>query len=297
MSRTSRVSTSSEAAVTGRARRARPAGRRRGRARFAAVAALALGLLASGAASADPACIAAYEQTQSLRKDGKLVAARAQATVCARSDCPALLVKDCSRWLGELETSTPTVVLDARTAAGVERTDVRVKVDGVVLSERIDGKALAVDPGVRAFVFEPEGGERIERSVVVREGEKNKKVAVVLPATSAGNAARSADRPIPTGFWVFGIATVVALSTSAVFAVDGLARKNELDDCKPRCAPSDVDAMSTQFTVADVALGAGIMAGVAAAYLFFTRPRAGEAGAAARGPTPNPSRPGFVLQF
>jgi hypothetical protein len=50
----------------------------------------------------DPACFDAYEQTQRLRIDGKLAAARDQAWICARDVCPAVLREDCFRWHTEL---------------------------------------------------------------------------------------------------------------------------------------------------------------------------------------------------
>jgi hypothetical protein len=227
--------------------------------------------VASGPALADATCISAYEQTQTLRKDGRPLAAKAQAVICARESCPALLVKDCTKWLSELEAVTPTVVLDPRTPAGGLRTDVRVKVDGVTLSEKLDLKPVPLEPGSHTFVFEAEGSAPGERTVLLREGEKNRKVTVTL--TPAADA-KAGSRPVPLGVWLFGGASVVALATSAVFAVDGLAKKSDLDSCKPRCAPADVDAMSSSFTFADVALGAGVMAGAAAVYLFLTRPTA-----------------------
>ena len=226
-------------------------------------------VLASGLARADATCISAYEQTQTLRKDGKPLAAKAQAAVCARESCPALLVKDCTKWLNELDAAIPTVVLDPRTPAGGLRTDVRVKVDGMIVSEKLDPKPLAVEPGSHSFVFEADGATPAERTILLRDGEKNKKVSVTM--TPAGDASA---RPIPLGVWIFGGASLVALATSAVFALDGLGKKSDLESCKPRCSSSDVDAMSSSFTLADVALGAGVMAGAAAVYLFLTRPPA-----------------------
>lgn len=217
------------------------------------------------------ACITAYEQTQTLRKDGKLVEAKAQAAVCAREACPAILSKDCSKWLVDIEATTPSIVLEVRTAAGVERTDVKVTIDGAPLAERLDGKSIPIDPGAHTLRFEPDGGATFEKAIVAHEGDKHRRVKVTIPE-EASPAASTATRPIPVGVWLFGAASVVALGTSAAFAIDGLSRKSTLDDCKPRCAPSDVDAMSARFTVADVALGAGIGLGAAALWLFFTRP-------------------------
>lgn len=238
--------------------------------RVAIAAAIALGLVTS-AAHADPVCINAYEQAQTLRKDGKLVSAKAQAAICARSDCPALLAKDCSRWLTELEASTPTVVFDARTPAGAERTDVRVKIDGVVVAPHLDGKAVAIDPGTKKIVFEADDAAPVETTIVIKEGEKNRKVAVTI-GTAAPAAPVATSRPIPAGVWIFGGLSVAALTGSAIFGISGLSKKGDLDDCKPRCAAEDVDSMSQSFTFADVFLGVGLMGAAATAWLYFTRP-------------------------
>lgn len=239
---------------------------------FRAGVALALAITLGGAsASADQACISAYEQTQTLRKDGKPVAAKAQAAICARDACPALLTKDCTKWLAELEAASPSVILDPRGANGALRTDARVKLDGAAMQEKIDGKPVALEPGSHTFVFEADSAQPAESTIVLREGEKNKKITVTLAPVAETH---TAGRPIPVGVWVFGGASVIALATSAVFAVDGLGKKSDLDRCKPHCSASDVDAMSSSFTFADVALGAGVMAGAAAIYLFLTRPSA-----------------------
>jgi hypothetical protein len=220
-------------------------------------------------------CIAAYEQTQTLRKDGKLMNARSQAALCARPECPALLARDCSKWIGELDASIPTVVLDARSASGVELTDVRVKVDGATLVEHIDGKAIQVDPGTRTFVFDAPGAVAVEKMLVVREGEKNRKISVTIAVTgSQPTTTPKQERPIPLGVWIFGGVSVAALAMTTIFAIDGLGKKSDLDACKPHCASSDVDAMNKSFTFADFSLGAGVMAGAAAAWLYLMRPSA-----------------------
>ena len=158
-------------------------------------------VLGAASAQADPTCIAAYEQTQTLRKDGKPAAAKVQASICARDVCNALLTKDCNKWLVELEGAIPSVVLDPRTPAGALRTDVRVKVDGAPLTDKIDGKPLPVEPGSHVFVFEADGSAPAERTLVLREGEKNKKVTVTLAAAAAAEG-RSDERPMPLGVWM-----------------------------------------------------------------------------------------------
>ena len=249
--------------------RTRPGARRASRTLELGIALGVAVVLGAASAHADPTCISAYEQAQTLRKDGRPVAAKAQAAICAREACPALLTKDCNKWLAELEAASPTVILDPRAPGGALRADVRVKVDGAPLAEKIDGKAFPLEPGSHTFVFEAEGAAPAEQTIVLREGEKNKKNTMTLAPPVV---VRGEERPIPLGVWIFGGATVVALATSAVFALDGLGKKSDLDQCKPRCAAADIDSMSSSFTLADVALGAGVMAGAAALYLFLTRP-------------------------
>ncbi|MCA9590427.1 MAG: hypothetical protein KC657_34225 [Myxococcales bacterium] len=242
------------------------------------VAALVLlfGLSDARADEKADACLASYEQAQTLRKDSKLRAAKEQAAICAKDECPAMLAKDCTRWFGELESSIPTVVFDVRGAKAAELLDVKIGMDGKPLVERLDGKAVAVDPGSHVFTFDAEGYKAAELKVVVREGEKSRKLAQKLEpvagAAAPGVAPVEVTRPVPTGVWIFGGASVVALGIAGVFGVQGLSKKSDLDACGRACPPGDVDSMSSSFAVADVALGAGVVAGLATLYLYLTRP-------------------------
>src|SRR3954469_9364872 len=86
--------------------------------------------LAGGVALADDtdACVAAYEKSQHLRKEGRFGASREQLVDCVRATCPSLVKKDCSRWTAELETAMPTVIVAARDAQGKDMLAVRVLV-------------------------------------------------------------------------------------------------------------------------------------------------------------------------
>lgn len=55
------------------------------------------------------ACIAGYEATQKLKKDGKLSEARKQALVCAQDGCPSALRDECAGWAVELEKAMPSI--------------------------------------------------------------------------------------------------------------------------------------------------------------------------------------------
>src|SRR5271156_3625369 len=60
------------------------------------------------------ACIAASEDAQQLKLDGKLTLARARLLGCARAECPAIVRQDCAQWIAEVDAALPTVVLGAR---------------------------------------------------------------------------------------------------------------------------------------------------------------------------------------
>ena len=48
-------------------------------------------------------CVAAHADAQVLRKHEALTEARAKLALCAHKTCPALVQKDCTQWLAEVE--------------------------------------------------------------------------------------------------------------------------------------------------------------------------------------------------
>lgn len=239
-------------------------------------------MLAAGPVLAeDDACIQPYEQTQTLRRAGRLREARELAAQCARDTCPALLAKDCTRWMSEIEESIPTIVFDVRTSSGEELTNVRVLADGKPLVEQLDGRAVPIDVGPHVFRFEATDGkgQPIEQKILVREGERNRKIQVTL-ATNEPRPEPVA-RPIPVMAWVFGGVAVASLAGGTAFAIMGSSKESDLDACKPACSPDAVNSVSSSYAVADILLTAGVVSAVAAAYVFLSRPTKAPPAAAA----------------
>src|SRR5437868_3814423 len=96
-------------------------------------------------------CVAAYEEGQRSRKEGKLSEARERLLVCAQDGCPAVVRRDCTQWVGESELSTPAVVLEAVGDGGRDLTEVRVSVDGKPVA--VDGKAVSLNSGPHVVQF------------------------------------------------------------------------------------------------------------------------------------------------
>src|SRR5690349_15758290 len=84
-------------------------------------------------------CVTTYDRAQALRDDHKLLEARAAFLRCAHHACPAVLVKDCSEWLHEVEARTPTLVLRV--------TDDRGR-DAMAANVLLDGRRLGTPLGV-----------------------------------------------------------------------------------------------------------------------------------------------------
>jgi hypothetical protein len=254
---------------------------------LAVTAVLTLGAaLCVGDARADDKnrCIAASEQGQQLRDSGKYKGARDAFTKCARDACPTIVRRDCTRWLADLTQLWPSVVFGAKDPSGNDRTDVTVSVDGASMVSTLDGKPVQIEPGEHVFRFETQGFPAVERDLLVRAGEKSRLVvaqfgnppaAPTPAATPAGPTPAHADAPIPTGVWVFGGLALAAFGAEAFFGISGLNARSSLESSPcaktATCNPDDVTSVRTKFTVADIALGVGVVSAALSAYLYFSR--------------------------
>lgn len=218
------------------------------------------------------ACIAAHVEGQRLRKAGKLKGARDAFVQCAKPGCPSLLVEDCTGLLSGVESALPTVVFQASDARGGDVADARVTAGGVVLVDRLDGKAIELDPGEYVFRFERRDEAPVEQVVVVREGDRARKIAARFGGTSDGAPAKR--RAVTPAFWAVGAVGVVGVVLFASLGGAGLAKRSALDDraCKPSCPTEDVDPIRGLFLGADISLGIGIAALAVAPILYFTSP-------------------------
>jgi hypothetical protein len=109
-------------------------------------------------------------------------------------------------------------------------------------------------------------------------GERNRPITLTLhrqamPASREregepkGSASTTSMSPLA---YVFGGVGVLGLGSFAYFAIDGRAEKSRLAGlCAPRCSDAEVAAVSTRYLAADVALGVGVAALIAAAYFAF----------------------------
>ena len=242
-------------------------------------------------------CADNYRNAQLQRKNGALKRARESLLVCVSDRCPAVLQPDCTRWLTEVEAALPSIAFAAKGTDGNDVTTVRVTMDGQLLADTIDGKSIPVDPGSHTLRFEHEGEEPIQQTIIVREGEKARVVTVSWARTQAAGPSESPDsRPRsgpPTTAWILGGVGAGALATFGVLALHGMSRRSDLEkECFGSCRQEQVDSIKTELTIADVALGVGVVSLGVSAVLFLTS--GGRSSPAEPSPPREAHRPGFV---
>jgi hypothetical protein len=228
----------------------------------------------------DAKCVSAFEETQRLRKLGKLVSARDEAQICSASACPPVVQKQCTQWLEEIEPVVPTAIVVAQGRGGAAPDGLQVEIDGAPVKDPNSGRAMPIDPGTHRARATAPGHNEAQTTFVVAEGDKRVKIALTLEPVGAkmdtrpeGPPGAEPSRPVPALTWILGGVGIAALGTGTVFSLDGLGRKSSLDDsgCKPDCDQKRYDTMSRNLVVGDVLIGVGVVAIVAATVVYLTR--------------------------
>jgi hypothetical protein len=253
----------------------------RSRARRLAGALAACAMSAAGAfgtvaqAQSSDACFDAPVEGQKLQRAGKLTAARALFETCSRNTCPAEIVEDCTRWARGVDESLPSVVVAVRDARGRDVVDAFVSVDGAP-AVPVSARAMDLDPGAHRFVFRRTSSETIERQVVLREGEKNRELAVAFAGADGAAAAPPSATSDPAGaapppaFWIAGGIGVAAMASFAAFGALGVGERSS-DDCGNGCPASQKNSVDTKLRIADVSLGVGVVALGVATWVYLSR--------------------------
>jgi len=193
-----------------------------------------------------------------------------------RAECPEFVRNDCARWLNEVELALPSIVLIAKSGA-TELEDVHVSFDGTPLRDRIDGKAVTVDPGRHVLRFEAPARAPVQVEVIIHEGDKNRVVEASFPNAEPKRAAPPVVQSAPASeahsrvvpYALLGVGAL-GVAGFASFALLGNSDKHELErTCSPNCAASEANAVHTKYVIADVSLAIGSVAIGAAGYLLL----------------------------
>jgi hypothetical protein len=146
------------------------------------------------ALAADPTtadCLAAADRFADLRPQHKLREARDKLLICSAATCPGDVRQECGRRLDEINALMPTIVFETKDGAGNDIAAVRVTMDGQLLATRLEGVALSIDPGEHSFTFEVAGHAPVAKSIVIREGEKDRRERIVVGGAPENSATAS----------------------------------------------------------------------------------------------------------
>ncbi len=243
-----------------------------------------------GARADDAACIASTEASIPLRKGGKLHEAVKVLATCADPSCPEEVKAECAQRLQDVMRAMPTLSLVLKDQAGRD-VAATVKVDGVLIPGAADGRPLDLDPGEHTIHVEAAGLLPVDRALVVRVGEKDRRESLVLVP------------PKPPSFWTTQRAVaatsiglgVVGLAIGGVFTgFAASAKSRETTDCSTHAcgnypqAVADYNAASSNGTGATIGFAVGGVLAAAGIVLFATarKPRA-----------PAPAATGMVLRL
>lgn len=237
-------------------------------------------------------CIRAHEQAQVLRLDGNLMQSRSALKACSLEACPAVVQRDCVRWLDEVSTQIPTVVFEAITDAGAAQRVV-VKQNGQLLTRELDGRPLEMNPGYYEFLVELPGRDSKLVSVLLKQGEKNRLVSVDFrqapepvapppltpaPPPPAVPPPVLHSRPIPTSVYVLGGVSLISAGAATILGINTSAKEDRAyEECAPRCPEERIDSIERWALATDVSIGVAVVTAVAATILYVRRPVVTEA--------------------
>lgn len=250
-------------------------------------AVLALGALSlsTQVALGDPGttrvCIEAHRQAQIDRGQGRLKAARTGLDQCVDDECPAPVKKECAAWLEELDAAIPTVVFSVTAVGNHDVIGAKLSVDGEELPDGLNGKPVALDPGEHRFRVEARDGRTLEKTLVVRQGERDRAIAFELPPERTPPPhskrrprrvqAKPREEKSPTLGWVLVGVGGLGMASFGYFGATGYSREKDLsDDCAPRCPQDDIDGVRRNYVVADISLGVGVVALAVGTWLLVT---------------------------
>jgi hypothetical protein len=232
---------------------------------------------ASTARADDAACVTATEHALTLRQQGKLHDALKELATCSDTACPDEVKQECTKRLSEIDAVMPTLILAAKDLAGNDLADVNVTMDGAPLAKTLDGRPLTIDPGEHKFHFTYGKAPPLDKTFVVREGQRERRESVVIDFSP----------PKPAPFWgptrMLGLGSallgVTSLALGGVFGGFAIGAQNqERTDCAQGCdryaqAVTDYNYAQMNATAATVLLITGGALVVTGVVLWLAAPR------------------------
>jgi hypothetical protein len=222
-----------------------------------------------------PACIPHHEKSQELKIAGKLVESKQELLACASdAACPSVIQSECDQMLEALKPDIPSLVFAARDADGNDTIEVKVYSGDQLVMGKLQVKGYELDPGEYRFKFVAADGTAKEQSIVVREGEQNRRIFVdfqkeapvtgtALPSSALPPPSNAGAWKRPVGFTMIGLGAV-GIGVGSYF---GLKAKSKNDDARPHCTTDNhcdatgvdlVNQAKTSATISTIGFAAGV---------------------------------------
>lgn len=241
--------------------------------------AIAMLLATFPAAAAGPSkdqCLNAHEQGQVAHKKGDMDAARQHFELCSDAACPDLVKNDCGERLKKLAAEIPSLTVRVLGPGG---SDAALTVDGKKATPRADG-SLELTPGDHVLRATAADGRSAEEQVTLAAGSHGVTITLELPEPKPVEPAPTPkEEPKPSSgvrpaVLVLGGVAVLGLAGFTAFGLAGRSKQSDLEaSCAPNCTRDAVDDMRQKYLFADISLGVAVVAGGAAAYLHFQKPK------------------------
>lgn len=221
-------------------------------------------------------CANKFEDGQRLRKEGKLKAASEALIACSQQECPAFIAKECTSLYSEAQGSLPSVIIRVTDGQGQSLTDVTVQIDGTPLAEQLDGRAIAIDPGMHEFRVERAGSKPVIVKTLVAEGEKNKVVAAEFDsgAKTATTTPPAISKPPPSklpAILIGGLGIAAAGAGTALYFMANSDYDDAKSSCSPNCSDSKVKSIDNKYLYSEIAWGVGGAAVITSAVLLLVQ--------------------------
>jgi hypothetical protein len=133
--------------------------------------------------------------------------------------------------------------------------------------------AIPVDPGEHSFELRRPGFEPVRTTLKIARGETFRSLDVRLGPGSAEGGSVS-EGSLSTAQLASGLSLVTVGAAGIVgFAWLGTKARSlesDLADCSPRCSKGRVDRVRKRYVLANVSLGAGVLALGGATWLFLS---------------------------
>jgi hypothetical protein len=213
------------------------------------------------------ACVQHYYKAKESIEAGRLLDAKEPLGRCARATCGSFLQQECTALYIQMENDVPSVVPVVSDAADTPDVTFEVKIDGELLTSKLDGVAIAVNPGWHEFTFSAGGRVFATQKVLLAQGQRNHAISVSQRSADKkpviAPIVASTKEPDPKGV---ALQEADAQSASEIEQPRALKHKMRVSEAKSE-ADSDVTAKRGASWVAYALGGLGLV-GVGGAGLF-----------------------------